>query len=69
MKKNTTKSWLKRGLFFGLFMYIGMVIIFPLIRQEEITIGRLLIGIPIFLLGGLVFGYMMKIRMNKKGNS
>ena len=66
-KKNSTKNWLKSGLFFGLFMYVSMIIIFPLIKGEEITQRNLLIGLPFWLIGGLGWGYMMKRWMNKKG--
>ena len=66
-KKNPTKNWLKSGLFFGLFMYVSMIIIFPLIKGEEITQRNLLIGLPFWLIGGLGWGYMMKRWMNKKG--
>ena len=66
-KKNTTKSWLKMGFFWGLFMYVFMVFILPLIEQEEISQKSMLIGIPIWLIGGLGFGFFMKIWMNRKG--
>ncbi len=66
-KKNSTKNWLKSGLFFGLFMYVSMIIIFPLIKGEEITQRNLLIGLPFWLIGGLGWGYMMKRWMSKKG--
>jgi len=66
-KKNTTKNWLKSGLFFGLFMFIAMTFIFPLIEQEPITKKHILISIPIWLIAGLGWGYTMKIWMNRKG--
>ena len=66
-KKNSTKNWLKSGLFFGLFMYVSMIIIFPLIKGEEITPRNLLIGLPFWLIGELGWGYVMKKWMNKKG--
>ena len=65
--KMTTKNWLKMGLAWGLFMYLTMVFIFPFIMQEEITQKSMLIGIPIWLIGGLSFGFTMKIWMNRKG--
>ncbi len=68
-KKNTTKNWLKSGLYFSLYMYVIMVIIFPLIEQETITWKRLLISIPLWLIGGLGWGYTMKMWMNKKGKN
>ncbi len=67
IKKNTTKNWLKMGLFFGLFMYVIVTFLFPLIEQEQITRKSMLIGIPIWLIGGLGFGFFMKIWMNRKG--
>lgn len=66
-KKNSTKNWLKSGLFFGLFMFITMQIIFPLIENKEITQKSILIGIPLWLICGLGWGLTMKLWMNKKG--
>jgi len=65
--KNTTKHWLKFGLFMGLIMYVGMTFIFPLIEQEQITQKSMLRGIPIWLIGGLIIGYTNKIWLNRKG--
>jgi hypothetical protein len=66
MKQSTIK-WLKSGLFFGLFMYLIMIIVFPWIDGEEITQRKLLIGIPFWLIGGLGWGYIMKVWMKRKG--
>ncbi len=65
--KMTAKSGLIMGLIWGLFMYLVMTFIFPLIMQEEMTQKSMLIGIPIWLIAGLAFGFTMKIWMNKKG--
>ena len=59
-------QWLKAGLFFGLFMYLFMVVLFPLIQGETLTQRGLLIGIPIWAIAGLVFGFTMKIINRKK---
>lgn len=64
-QKNTTRKWLVSGLLFGLFMFIAIEILYPLIAEHEITLRALLIGIPLWLIGGLVWGYTMKIVMNK----
>jgi len=61
-------GWLKQGLFFGVFMYVFMDIIFPLFSNEVLTKRDLLIGIPIWLIGGLVFGFIMKLVMNKRND-
>ena len=47
-------------------MFIAMGILYPLIAEHEITLRALLIGIPIWLIGGLVWGSTMKIGMNKR---
>lgn len=65
-KKNTTKNWLKLGLLLGLFMFVTMQIIFPLIKHEEITQKSILIEIPLWLICGLGWGLTMKWWMNKK---
>lgn len=67
VKKNTNKNWLKIGLFWGLIMYIFVTLLLPLIGQVQITHKSILIGIPIWIIGGLSFGFIMKISMNRKG--
>ncbi len=66
-KESSTKNWLKSGLGFGLIMYVSLIIAFPLIKEEEITQRNLLLGLPFWIIGGLGWGYTMKIWMNKKG--
>lgn len=68
-KSISTKKWFKSGLIFGVFMFILMNIIYPLIGQEEITKKSILIGIPLWLISGLVWGLTMKWWMNKKGKN
>ena len=59
-------QWWRAGMLFGLFMYVFMVILFPLIKGETLTQKGLLIGIPIGAVAGLVFGFTMKIIYRKK---
>lgn len=63
------KGWVKVGLAWGAFMFLLMVVVTPIIQGKEITIISLLIGLPVWLCGGLGFGYFMKLSMNKKGKS
>jgi hypothetical protein len=65
-QKNRTMRWLVSGLLFGLFMFIAMEILYPLIGEHKITLRAFLIGIPLWLIGGLGWGYTMKIVMNKR---
>jgi len=62
-----TKNWLLVGLIWGVLMYIIMSLVFPLLMDDEITTTLLLIGIPIWLIAGIVFGLMMKYWMSRKG--
>jgi len=65
----TKTQWLLVGLLFGLFMYVFMEVLLPFTQGENITQKRLLIGIPIWLIGGLLFGLMTKcINRRKKEN-
>lgn len=53
-------SWWKAGLSWGVFMFLFMTIIIPLLQKEEITKEKVMISIPIWTIGGLLFGYTMK---------
>lgn len=55
------KHWAVYGILWGLFMYVVMTFIVPLIRAEEITTRQILTAIPIWLIGGLIFGYINKL--------
>lgn len=62
----TEVPWMKIGLEFGGFMYIFMSLYFIIINSQDI-IPTLLIGIPVWALTGLLFAYIMKVWMGKKG--
>ncbi len=61
--------WFISGLVFGMVMFLLMEIITPLTEGLDITSRRILISIPIWLLGGLLWGYVMHKWMNKKGRT
>ncbi len=54
------KAWIKIGLLWGLFMFVIMTFVWPAIEGDEISLKRILIGIPIWLIGGIGFGYSMR---------
>ncbi len=60
------KSWVKFGLIWGAFMFVMMNIVFPLIDGKGIVLNSLLLGIPVWLVGGLIFGYVSQGRKPKK---
>ncbi|GAB1429733.1 hypothetical protein MASR2M18_05650 [Ignavibacteria bacterium] len=41
--------------------YIFTYLIFPIMAGESITLRKVLIGIPIYIIFGLGFGYAMKL--------
>jgi hypothetical protein len=43
-----------------------MTFINPSLEGEPITKGKIIISIPIWLIAGLVYGYLMKIVMRKR---
>ncbi|OBX22841.1 MULTISPECIES: hypothetical protein [Bizionia] len=58
-------GWIKQGLSWGLFMFVFMTFILHLIQGEKITLWSVLIGVPIWTIGGMGFGYTMKSLMGK----
>ena len=65
-KKKGVKIRLKWVLFYALFMFVSMHIVFPLIDGKEITQKSILLGIPLWLIGGFCSELTMNWWMNKK---
>ncbi|MDV6169831.1 hypothetical protein R1T16_15445 [Flavobacterium sp. DG1-102-2] len=59
------KRWIKYGLIQGTLMAVIITVLFPLIDGTFSTI-KLLTGIPVFMLSGLLWGYFMLGRHPKK---
>ncbi|MDO4727742.1 MAG: hypothetical protein Q4B43_01925 [Bacteroidota bacterium] len=55
------KAWIKTGLFFGLLMFLILTLAFSILRWQIMSIYMLLINLFINLLGGLVYGFLMKL--------
>lgn len=53
--------WWKIGLINGLIMYVLMELVFPLLDGSGYSSKKLLIGIPVWIIGGLIFGRIMKL--------
>ena len=70
MRKKETFSkkniWIYMGICWGIFMYFIMVVAIPYFRQELISRESILIGIPVWILGGLLYGYSMKRYLDRE---
>lgn len=60
------KSWIKFGLFWGMFMALAINILFPLFDGTEIVPMKVLVSIPFWLVGGLIFGYVSRKKESKQ---
>lgn len=58
------KAWVKTGLNWGFFMFIIMTFLFPYFDGTEITLKKVLLGAIIWTIGGLFFGFIMKLFFN-----
>ena len=58
-------GWVNMGLSWGFIMYIFMVFVPPFFSEGGLTLQKALIGIPIFAICGLGFGYSMKLFVGK----
>ncbi|MEX2350024.1 MAG: hypothetical protein WD554_04030 [Flavobacteriaceae bacterium] len=63
------KSWVASGLNWGAFMFVLMSIVYPYFTGGEITLKTLVLGVVIWTIGGLGYGYTMKLYMNKKAKN
>ncbi len=61
------KRWVFTGLAFAMIMFVIMSLIFPLIKRESITWVSITVGIISSTIGGLLFGFTMKLFLGKKG--
>ena len=64
--KNKVIEAYKKGLGWGITMFIIMVVVWPLIHHEEITPKSIGIGILAWIIiGSFLFGYIMTINLFK----
>lgn len=55
------KNWIKTGLKFGLLMFLIVGVAFAVLQGKMLSIQYLAINFVIMMLGGLVYGFLMKI--------
>jgi hypothetical protein len=59
------KGWIYTGLSFGAVMFVIMSLLMPFFFDEEITLETLAVGLVAWTLGGLGFGFFMKLFLGK----
>lgn len=59
-------NWVTEGLSWGYFMFVAMDIVYPLLVGESYSAVKFLIGIVVWTLIGLLFGYVMKQMVFKR---
>ena len=57
--ENRRKEILRIGLPWGVGMFFIMTFIIPWLNSEPITLKKVLIALPLWMLGGVLFGYSM----------
>jgi hypothetical protein len=62
------RGWIREGLIFGLFMYILMTFVATPLGGDSITLRSVLLGIPIWLAGGLGYGISLKWWFGRRKN-
>lgn len=60
------KKPFKRGLLWGISFYLLSMIIIPLLSEEKLSIFKMLMGIPLWLITGIALGYIMNDRKKRK---
>jgi len=52
-------NWLRTGMEWAIFMFLFMSLIYPYFAGEVITLRSVLIGLILWPIGGIAFGYSM----------
>lgn len=60
------KSWVKFGLIWGAFMALVMNVGFPLFDGTGINWAKFAVTLPVWLIFGLIFGYVSRKKNPKK---
>ena len=58
------KNWIKFGVIWGVFMFLILNVGFPLYDGDKLDIKRMVVSFPVWIIFGLIFGYMSRSRKN-----
>jgi hypothetical protein len=57
------KKWVRSGLVWAGSLYVIAMVLFPLFDHERFNLEKLLLGIPLWIIVGLILGFLFE----KKG--
>lgn len=60
------KKPFKRGLLWGIIFYLLSMIIIPLLSGEKLSVFKMLMGIPLWIITGIALGYILNDRKKSK---
>lgn len=60
------KKWVRSGLVWAGILYVVTMVLFPLADHERFNVEKLLIGIPVWAITGLIIGYLFEKKSKKK---
>ncbi|WNW00670.1 hypothetical protein RRF68_06560 [Tenacibaculum sp. HL-MS23] len=60
------QKWQKIGLAWALWMFVIMTFVWPYFDNEKVTLKDVLIGIPFWLIAGLIFGWTQRKNLKEK---
>lgn len=62
-KRFEETHWIANGIGFGVFIFILNGIIIPVIQKQEFTLTKVLVVAVSSLIGGLLYGYIIRLYM------
>lgn len=65
--RRAMKKWVRSGLVWAGILYVITMVFFPLFSHEHFDLEKLLLGLPLWALVGLVLGYLFDRK--PKGNA
>lgn len=68
-EETKTTKWWYTGLAWGLFIFLAINLLLPILNGESISMKKALVGIPIWVIGGLMFGWFTHLFTAKKKES
>lgn len=60
------KKWMRSGLVWAGILYVITMGLFPLIDHERFDLEKLLLGIPLWAMVGLIIGYLFEKKPKSK---